>query len=239
MWILFGDNLPRRTEATGMMRRFYELSDQVGPAAVTASATFAAYLVGGVLQISAGNAILSRIDMRYERLVAKPGIRLSRVVQGHHLTAPVFDQLEFAAKRIVDPESDPESIPKRFLETQSIQLSRRVISQLDQLGTRLHAANVELYEDHDRLAAESNLRINMAVATTILYIALSIQISPWFCCGMVISVALLRRGQVRNRQANDVLIQALLIGVISSPAFEEARMVAEAQDHLGGQSNLD
>ncbi|MFD5658044.1 hypothetical protein [Streptomyces hirsutus] len=101
-------------------------------------------------------------------------------------------------------------------------LLRYLLDELGQLGTRLHAKNSALYADHDRLMAEADLRVNVGAGLAVLAVALSVRVSALFLVIFGVSALLIIMGMARARQANDVIVQALVIGEVASTALAEA-----------------
>ncbi|QIJ64416.1 hypothetical protein [Streptomyces sp. JB150] len=107
-------------------------------------------------------------------------------------------------------------------------LLRNILEELGQLGTRLLAKNSTLYADHDRLMAEADLRVNVGTGVAVLTVTLSVKVSPLFLLSFALSTLLIVMGLARARQANDVIVQALVIGEVTSTALAEADRAAEA-----------
>ncbi|MGI3203111.1 hypothetical protein ACRJ4W_41900 [Streptomyces sp. GLT-R25] len=101
-------------------------------------------------------------------------------------------------------------------------LLRYLLDELGQLGTRLHAKNSTLYADQDRLMAEADLRVNVGAGLAVLAVALSVRVSTFFLVIFGVSALLIAMGMARARQANDVIVQALVIGEVVSTALAEA-----------------
>ncbi|MFJ4928535.1 hypothetical protein [Streptomyces sp. NPDC088736] len=101
-------------------------------------------------------------------------------------------------------------------------LVRHLLDELGQLATRLHAMNSTLYADHDRLMAEADLRVNVGVSVAVLASVLSVRVSPLFLLTFALSALLIVMGMARAREANDVIVQALVIGEVTSVALAEA-----------------
>ncbi len=101
-------------------------------------------------------------------------------------------------------------------------LLRNVLDELRQLGTRLHAKSSALYADHDRLMAEADLRVNVGAGIAVLAITLSARVSGWVLFFLTMSAVLIIMGMTRARQANDVIVQALVIGEVTSTVLAEA-----------------
>ncbi|MFD3474004.1 hypothetical protein [Streptomyces sp. NPDC058695] len=108
-----------------------------------------------------------------------------------------------------------------------------LLADINQLSTRLHAKNMDIYQEYDRRAAEAALRINVGLGVAVLSAVLTFSFTPWCLSGLFLSTVFIGLGVHRTRQANDVIIQALLIRLIESPALTgEHPHVAMMRNHL-------
>lgn len=97
----------------------------------------------------------------------------------------------------------------------------RVHQEYAGLTTRLQVKNKDLYNDYDRLKAESDLRISLALPLAILAAALGVRWSPWFFAVALLSPALWMHGHELKYRAEDILAQAIVEGVMTSPTLDE------------------
>jgi hypothetical protein len=78
-----------------------------------------------------------------------------------------------------------------------------------------------MYGDYDRLATEADLRVNVGIAGTFLACVLAVQVHPLWLLLITPMAFLAYRGVMKLRQANDLLIQAIVTDLVKSPTFEE------------------
>jgi hypothetical protein len=94
---------------------------------------------------------------------------------------------------------------------------------VQQLSTRLQAANVDLYDRYDRLLSEATLRINIIPPICVLVMAAAWDSEMDLIWSVVSTLLLassililLRQMAARVAQANEVIAQALIAGIIAS-----------------------
>ncbi|MCX4990854.1 MULTISPECIES: hypothetical protein [unclassified Streptomyces] len=93
--------------------------------------------------------------------------------------------------------------------------------ELYSLRTRLFMASKELYADYDRLAAEADLKVNVGISGSVLSCVASSSLSdPRWLLACVPMVFLVRRGFSAARGAANVMVQAIIADVVTSPKFE-------------------
>ncbi|MBG0856242.1 hypothetical protein I2W78_31425 [Streptomyces spinoverrucosus] len=111
--------------------------------------------------------------------------------------------------------------------------------ELDQLAIRLQARNIDLYGTYDRATAEADLRVNVGLSSSILVSAVAANSSPSVFLLIPCAWLLIMRGQQKAREANDVLIQAVVSGELESTILSSSlpQIVASSLDAEEGQSN--
>ncbi|GGN48861.1 hypothetical protein GCM10011579_001990 [Streptomyces albiflavescens] len=259
LWVALGDRIPSRAEATGFARRIYDLAELVGRPGVGAALFFTAYLVGSVVSIPANQLLREPTHDAWEPDVVLPDrwpfIQGRPVLMQYRTATAIVGYPTFTDTRLLtrqawaDLQAHVSTSPlplwleshrsERHRDVAERILLRYVLDELGQLGTRLHAKNSTLYADHDRLMAEADLRVNVGAGVAVLAVALSARASPLFLLTFAISTLLIIMGMTRARQANDVIVQALVIGEVTSTALTEADGAAEAlrtAPHPDGQS---
>ncbi|MCA1223296.1 hypothetical protein [Streptomyces sp. 8L] len=110
--------------------------------------------------------------------------------------------------------------------------------ELDQLAIRLQARNVEIYGTYDRAAAEADLRVNVGFSASVLIGAIAARGN--FDLFLLIPCAwfLVARGRQKAREANDILIQAVVSGELESGILSSALpQLATASSSSMGRDN--
>ncbi len=96
-----------------------------------------------------------------------------------------------------------------------------LIDDLPQLRTRLYSASKGMYGDYDRLAAEADLKVNAGLAGITLSCVMAAQVHALWALLCLPMAFLGFRGFVTIRQANDLLVQAIVTQIVTSPQYEE------------------
>ncbi|MFI6928929.1 hypothetical protein [Streptomyces sp. NPDC050287] len=206
----------------------------MGKPTALAASTFVAYLLGSVLEVHATTVSrgLRKARSRYFGWLQKRSERrrirnatgaagrprndafLQMMAAEAELTKPAVDTL---AAYVADRTGQSKG-------TTTADLARGfspLLRDLPQLRTRLYAANKDLYGDYDRLAAEADLKVNVGGAAIALNCVAASVMDPWWALLCLPMAFLIYRGLSMARQANDVLVQAIVTDVVKSPKFEE------------------
>lgn len=103
----------------------------------------------------------------------------------------------------------------------------RLFAEIPILAVQLHAGQKDLFDDYDRALSEAGFRVSVLVPVVL--IAFSVGCSeplpaPWrfvaFAGGLVAFYALWTRAATKVRNANDIVVQALVLGIVESPFLE-------------------
>ncbi|GAA2429505.1 hypothetical protein GCM10010405_10300 [Streptomyces macrosporus] len=110
--------------------------------------------------------------------------------------------------------------------------------ELDQLAIRLQARSIDLYGTYDRAAAEADLRVNVGLSLSVLASAVAVNSSSGVFLFVPCAWLLIMRGQQKAREANDVLIQAVVSGELESTILSSSlpQLVASSQSPVESQS---
>ncbi|MFD7097611.1 hypothetical protein [Streptomyces xanthophaeus] len=247
--LVVGDSIPTRAQAHEPLSLLYDVVEWMGKPAALAASTFVAYLLGSVLEVHATTVIRGlwivrrkywlpdrrKLDHVLETEAGRsqwmdlPGDRprdypyLQLMAAQEALTKPAVDALAMYC-------GDRLELPVRSSRTFAEALAP-LIGDLPQLRTRVHAASKDLFGDYDRVAAEADLKVNVGAAAIVLSVLAAIRVEPWWAlvCGPML--LLIYRGLSLARQANDVLVQAIVTEVVQSPRFDAyiASMLGGAQ----------
>ncbi|HOZ58288.1 MAG TPA: hypothetical protein PKY70_08890 [Nakamurella multipartita] len=100
----------------------------------------------------------------------------------------------------------------------------RLFAEVPILAVQLHAKQKDLYDDYDRALSEAGFRISVMIPVTLISITVAADALvslPWRVaagvCALVLFYALLTRGATKVRTANDIIVQALVLGLLDSP----------------------
>ncbi|MFF4104347.1 hypothetical protein [Streptomyces sp. NPDC001903] len=238
LFLIVAGSIPTRAEAHEPLSLLYNVVEWMGKPAAFAAGTFVAYLLGSVLEVHAitVSRALWALRKRYwlpdrrklnHVLESQAGRSQWRDLPGDrphdnpflHLMAAQEALTKSAVDTLAAYCADRLGRPVRSSRTFAEALAP-LIGDLPQLRTRLHAASKDLYGDYDRLAAEADLKVNVGAAAIVLSVLAAIQVEPWWAlvCGPM--MLLIYRGLSLARQANDVLVQAIVTGVVQSPKFD-------------------
>jgi hypothetical protein len=194
-WLIWHQVLPvSRPRGDGEVQALFDLGLLLGRPAVIAAASFLAFLLGSILQQDAQGWLMRKVGRRTSQKTFKT---FQEWIQR---TTPA------------DPDKD-----------RAQDFNRLVGGNARQFATQLMVANERLYGNYDRLCAEAELRINAAPPIA----ALGVVLTPldWRFLGLVAVGALLAyQGYIRSRSGREVLIHAIMAGVIgmdATPAAEQ------------------
>ncbi|MFI1488650.1 hypothetical protein [Streptomyces sp. NPDC020747] len=233
IWIVAGEHFPEEQETSGAVRRIYVLVDQLGKPTLTTVGIFGAYLVGSIVTISVRHPPLfsiASVKVRPEMRFAT-GVAYSQLMR--RVDSMMINQM---IRQTVRPEPPDRSLKAQF-DRSADDVCDELEGELAQLATRLHVVHDGLFDEYDRLIAEGDLRLNVGIAIGGLIAAMAIVQDPWFLLGLTVASALMRRGRMRGRQANDILIQALLSGLIESTTLNDLKACeVEAEEKLEKRS---
>ncbi|WP_234345832.1 hypothetical protein [Streptomyces sp. NRRL F-5755] len=208
IWILFGEEIPQRNAASGLILRLYELGDLAGRPVIVSFIAFALYLMGDILKLPAVYVAAWSSKCKDVRWLPQSVrrwlfIRLSPVTPGNiHLLH------ELAIRR----RGDRGTYPGDWIDN--------ILKEMPEIRMRLIVNRLDVYMEHDRLGSEAEFRVNIAIYSVTLWIMLAVTWSPCLLFGFVISGALYLNGVRALQQANSVLVQALVSGIVESRVAE-------------------
>lgn len=186
-WLAFADHLPRTRPSAGMAASIWDLGGHLGKAAVLAAITFAAYLIGAVLEfdptrlwrsigVPSASSVLQTIrfggfEVEFEELanqnrekgadVASNTVRADDAnKEDEESNANAQDDLE---RRVEEVNKKRESIERDLEALREDMSGSSGVETMQALATKLQASNTELFGRYDRLQAEASLRLNIAV----------------------------------------------------------------------------
>ncbi|MFG2994214.1 hypothetical protein ACGFZK_33795 [Streptomyces sp. NPDC048257] len=244
LWIISAEYIPKKGQAEGAWKSIYQLSAATGTAATLAAASFAAYLVGCLLEIRARSIVhwftISEWwwSLRH-RLMGSPisgqldDPRMLRWTENPNTArgVPAMDSLlmpddSYTALRRPDWGSRASRSALIDLAIHIVRIRGRSVNllaamgrfgdELDQLSIRLQARNSDLYGTYDRTVAEADFRVNVGFSASILATTLAAKSTPEVLLLVPVAWFLIMRGQQKAREANDVLIQAVVSGELES-----------------------
>ncbi|MFJ8957715.1 hypothetical protein ACIRJL_10540 [Streptomyces sp. NPDC102383] len=222
LWLVFEDRVPTQQRARGLWASLYRLGDVVGPAGVLASGAFLAYLIGAMLAV------------RVVTVNAQEAPRAARFWDASRTITPRVSRLAFNdlvgflqdKGRLPPPESEANAgggvERERGPRLMANLAARDILGETRQLRTKLLIASYDLFNEYDRAVGEAEFRKNVAYALVGLAAALSWLHSPWWSLLLVVSARLYVTGVVSERSANDVIIQAVVAGLVTPVALSGA-----------------
>ena len=222
-WALVGDQFPNKRQASGFLLRLYQLGEFGGKAAVFTVAGFAAYLLGSLVTVTPDHLF---------RLYSpcSPGARVARLLR---LLVPWplkllrYESEETLSLYMTQEASDEYLDHDTALHVLDEYIGRDVGRAVEYsfsrdrhlLSTNLQLASPELYAEYDRLNNEGGLRLTVGLHCWVLWFTLAASWSPYWLAGACASVLLIKQGYSRARDANDLLAQAIVAGIVSSPTL--------------------
>jgi hypothetical protein len=222
LWLVLEDRVPTRQQARGVWASLYRLGTVIGPTGVLAAGAFLAYLIGAVLAVRVvtvnAREAPKRVKFWESRSIAP---RVSRLAF-NDLVAFLRDRGKFPAH---EPEANMRAsrLDREPGERLVVNLAaREILGETRQLRTKLLVANADLFNEYDRAVGEAEFRKNVAYALVGLTAVLSWQHSPWWALLLVFIVRLYSAGVSSERAANDVIIQAVVAGLVTPIALDSA-----------------
>ncbi|GAA2053245.1 hypothetical protein GCM10009757_27970 [Streptomyces cheonanensis] len=250
IWLAASEHIPEKDNAQGVWESAYHLSSLVGTPVTLAAISFIAYLIGCVAEIRARSivhwfrvpdswgAIARKIytrqpgdplnDPRLLKWIETPVTRRSP----DDPNAPLSEVNSYVAVRI--PAWGRRASRSALIDlavyihsratekTDIVPLIGRFGDELDQLAIRLQAGNPDLYSTYDRTVAEADLRVNVGFSSSLLVGAIAGKSSVEVFLLIPLTWLLIMRGQQKAREANDILIQAVVSGELKSSVLSSA-----------------
>ncbi|GAB2578104.1 hypothetical protein [Kribbella endophytica] len=221
LWLFFGHYALRGSNADSRTwEAVIAAYEFLGQGAAIAAVSFTAFLVGAILTIDFESKLLSRLSFM--------GVRARRL----------------------DTEGQLEDFISTALE--GVDASRRSkalewneMLPADDLRARLLVANQEMYGEYDRLESEATFRINVAPPLLVLGIAIaplagdSLLGTLLIPVPMLIALLLTLQSFRKHQLAVNVLMRAVLSGVIEHSVIARARALHERQTRTTQQEQED
>lgn len=234
-WLWLGESIPARQDASGALKSIYDLYDLTGKPALLAAVSLVAYITGSLA--TALTAWISFWATSFRNVTLKFEIsNIARVDLACHVFSNVYDvPFGFIRHSGRDRDDDPHLSKIRMAAYKAVeggeainegklyaQIERSMAYEESQLRVKLLVSNPEIHSEHDRHRAESEFRTGIAVSSAILFASLAVMNSPQWILGVFISAACLRASRSKRREANDVIVQAVIAGELVPSLIYEA-----------------
>jgi hypothetical protein len=206
LWILIGDYVPSRSEAQGFIERIYALGDIAGRAAVTAAISFLLYLVGDIVRLSSTKMMRILTRLRLPRIAPHRFSTLS--AQSRHALRD-FASSAFTKRGDASSDDDVSN------------LTQKIVMEFTEIRMRLIANHLDVYLEHDRYDAEADFRMNVGFYSVPLWPILAWSWTPWLLLGVFTSAVLFGNGLRARRDANGILVQAIVSRIVESRFYDE------------------
>lgn len=238
IWLIFRDMIPTADDAAGLAKSIYVLFGALGSAALLATLTFVAYLLGIVLGQASrlvdwfASVTPARAGRSFGNQVSYVSVQQNDLRMEKIIRAPADDYRFTAAAAytlglIEGPDKDPLLLSREILG----RMRTAAFNQVPLVATRLLARNRELYDRYDRADAEARFRYAISIPLLVLVILVILQgglVGFNFFLGMLAIAAtcvfvsfIIADGSRKQREANDAVYQAVLIGEVEFPVVEE------------------
>jgi len=217
-WAAIGDQIPETRPSAGPLAAFWDLGKLFGRPALVATISFAAYVLGALLEFN-------------PELLWRYGGRPEWVTELLRRWPVTWRLLEWVRSPALSLASQKDIV--RILNSgksdrsTGTRLFGQLLTEIRQLATRLQASHPELYDKYDRLLAEARFRFNIALPIAVLLPLVAIRsaagtigISVVVTVTGVIVLLLMRQVAARVSQANEVIAQAWIIGLVASSTAE-------------------
>lgn len=212
-WLWNGAPVPTRSEVHGFSQRLYSLGELAGRPIVTAALAFALYILGDIMKLSA-----DQLDV----LNRSPHLSLTNYLDLRHFARSAFINRE--------PHGDRSHLPD--------DLARKIFEQeFPEIRIRLMVSHLDLYLEHDRIESEGEFRANVAIFSIPLCVTLAFSWSPFCAAALLFSMILLVNGLRTLVDANQIIVQAIISGIVTSRYYEEEKRRDQAGEGESGRDN--
>ncbi len=219
-YLLLHDDLPTRATAAPAVQPLFQLGDRLSVVGIATVASVAAYLVGSAMQEVL--MLVGRLGSPRRPLYGEPGVRTTATGRDR-LTQSVTLRVQGIAQRLFQVALSPG---ERNIE--NAPAADEVIAELPVVRTLMLGEHPELVGELDRLQAEADLRITVAVPLAALAVYFAAVSSPGWLLALVPSLLLLLQGHQRQREAGDFLARVLQIGKTDHPAVKTFELSVNA-----------
>lgn len=221
IWLLFGDQLPSRDEAAGLVERLYDLEGVVSEVGMVLALSFVAFLVGAIsetgsryiLMMFPGSHIVRASYAQFlDRETRRLGIR-------HRLAKEELERVQAAARDMNEG---------RVLVRQGIRGYRPVddefgvtaLREMGRIRARLMAEQTALYGEHDRIQSEAEFRVTIVPPLVFFVVTVALSVHPLWLLALAPLGLLLYQANGLRSQAGQVLVAAVTSGKVKSPYLE-------------------
>jgi hypothetical protein len=237
-----GDDLPRQASDSDwpVVGQVFELSDMLGKGVTVAAVSFAAYIFGSVVMFPYhASRVVAELSgyMNLEGLVKRfsklgridPEGRIARTVWGTErvligIMSPITGSTMASFRQARD------DLAIKVGKSDAVRYVQR--NRYD-MRTRLMVADKELFGEYDRLTAESQFRINIALPLALTLVTLLITASLdlwWSLVAAIAIIVLLFQGLARDLDAVAVLMRAIIVGKITASYLTDDQSKNEEAD---------
>ncbi|MFE3033375.1 hypothetical protein ACFXKY_17225 [Streptomyces canus] len=235
LWLILEDRVPTPQKAHGVWASLYRLGDLIGPAGVLAAGAFLAYLIGAMLAV------------RVVTVNAREAPKAARFRSGGTALTPRVSRLAY--DDLVSFLQDQERLPRPASEGTAAAhpehergerlvaglAVRDILGETRQLRTKLLIASYDLFNEYDRAVGEAEFRKNVSYALVGLTATLSWLQSPWWALLVTVSARLYIAALGSEQAANDVIVQAVVAGLITPLSITGASGVPAVPTRRGLQ----
>ena len=182
---------------------------------------------GPSLQVAIRDRLAPAVDsdgyMAAFNTSALPADSLKSII-GEIMDHQFFDNdPEYAASPV---ERRREIVKYRFSDTLLNEALRSVAREREILATRLQVERATLWDQYDRIQSEVELRLSLVLPLIATSLALAVAWSPWALFGLLVPMGTYGDALKRRRAATEILVQAVIAGLVSSPTIESLLGVA-------------
>ena len=230
IWLVIGHDFPTHRPHAGALAELWTLGAYVGKAGILAAVSFAAYMLGAFIEIDPLKLWEYAGRPSWATWIRNKALRRGKVLSRIHIfpmTSQASKDLTAYSKNDLGLELD---------STQALDLMRSLLTEEQQIATRLQATNSDLYGKYERLLAESAFRLNVAppLTTFLSLVTLSSHLPPQLQTMLIVvaiayGALLFRQAVVHAMRSRDVIMQAIVIGIV------ESRLLKLAGAELGNR----
>jgi hypothetical protein len=195
-WLL-ADDLPPREEATGLVRRLYELEGVVSEIGTVVALSFVAYLIGSVSETISSTLLRS----------------LRRITVGN----PAQHSYHQFIRRELRRWGERDKPVELSLEESEELAQGLTTEEFGAIRARLMAEQSALYGEYDRLRSEAEFRVAIVLPLVSLILGLGSLVHPAWGFAIIPLGLLVFQAAILQGEADQALIGAVVAGKVEAP----------------------
>lgn len=201
LWLAYSNDVPDREDASGLVRRVYELEGLGSEVGVGLAVSFVAYLIGTLTEWGTTSALRELVSNRflwYGKWIRSRALEVKR-----------------------DPDVDYDIVDTIVEGERFGRAWRR--GEFSTIRTLLLVEHPLLYNEYDRLTSEAEFRTAIILPLAWLITILGREFDTAFFAALVAVIALAIQAFQLERRGMAILVQSVTSGKVTSPYVNDVR----------------